>query len=306
MSAAIPASECLAQLPGPAQPARDVRQPQRFPSRGHIRVSASLALINVTVTDRLGRSVANLTRENFRIREDKVEHAITHFSVGIVFDSSSSMQDKISESRIAVARVFSHFGVGDEAFVVEFADRPVLTKDFTVHIESIPGELLLRPARGRTALFDAVVLAANRMKHARNGRKALLVVSDGIDNSSRYTRAEALRIVEESDVQIYTIAAVDRRPADDSAAEIESGADLLGDLAGRTGGFHFLVETAGELHEVAEQISVLMHSQYVLGYRPTRQARDGKFRRVSVKLAPPPGVDRLWARWRPGYYAPAD
>jgi VWFA-related protein len=159
-------------------------------------------LINVTVTDPLNRFVTGLEKENFRLFEDKIEQKISHFasedaplSIGLVFDTSGSMGNKLTKSREAVAHFFKTANPEDEFFLVEFNDRPELVVDFTTNLESIQNHLTFTQSKGRTALLDAVYLALHKMKKAHNPRKALLIISDGGDNSSRYTESEIKNLV---------------------------------------------------------------------------------------------------------------
>ncbi len=178
----------------------------------NIRVDKTLVLINVTVTDPLNRFVTGLEREHFRLYEDKVEQDITAFSsedapisIGLVFDTSGSMGSKLQKSRQAAAEFFKTSNPSDEFFLVQFNDRPELTVPFTTDTDKIQGTLTFTQSRGRTALLDSVYLAMHEMKKAHNPRKAVLIISDGGDNSSRYTETEIKNAVREADVQIFAI-----------------------------------------------------------------------------------------------------
>src|ERR1019366_9301356 len=180
--------------------------------RSDIRVDTTLVLIPVSVTDPLSRFVTGLDKENFKLSEDKVDQEITQFSsedaplsVGIVFDSSGSMGAKLQRSRQAVAQFMKTANPQDEFFLVVFNDRPELVQSFTTETEEIQNRLTFTQAKGRTALLDGVYLAMNQMKKAHNPRKAILIISDGGDNSSRYTETEVKNAVREADVQIYAI-----------------------------------------------------------------------------------------------------
>src|SRR6266481_2474844 len=181
--------------------------------RSDIRVDTTVVLINVTVTDPLNRFVTGLDKENFKVFEDKGEQKIVHFasedaplSIGLVFDTSGSMGNKLTKSRQAVSMFFKTANPEDEFFLVQFNDRPELVQDFTTNLEDIQNRLTFTQAKGRRALLDAVYMAQVQMKKkARNPRKALLIISDGGDNSSRHTESEIQNVVRESDVQIYAI-----------------------------------------------------------------------------------------------------
>jgi VWFA-related protein len=279
--------------------------------RGNIRVESTLVLIPVTVTDPLNRFVTGLDRENFRLFEDKSEQKLTHFasedaplSVGLVFDTSGSMGNKLDKSRQAVSQFFKTANPEDEFFLIQFNDRPELVVDFTTRLEEIQNRLTFTQSKGRTALLDAVYMALHKMKKGKNPRKALLIISDGGDNSSRYTESEIKNLVREADVQIYAIGIYESMANRGRTPEELSGPSLLTEIAEQTGGRQFSVENLNELPDVAAKIGIELRNQYILGYTPTNPERDGKYRRVQVKLVQPRGLPPLRAFWRLGYYAP--
>jgi Ca-activated chloride channel homolog len=279
--------------------------------RSNIRVDTTLVLIPVTVTDPLNRFVTGLERESFRLFEEKTEQKVTQFSsedaplsIGVVFDASGSMGAKLSKSREAVAQFFRTANPEDEFFLVQFNDRPEMVLKFTNQFEEIQNRLTFTQAKGRTALLDGVYMALHEMKRARNPRKALLIISDGGDNSSRYTESEIKNLVREADVQIYAIGIFEPVAGRGRTAEELAGPGLLSEISEQTGGRHFPVENLAELPDVAARIGIELRNQYVLGYTPSNQERDGKYRRVQVKLVQPRGLPPLRAFWRLGYYAP--
>lgn len=298
--------EKVAITPRPKAPAPGENLP-----RSNIRVDSTLVLINVTVTDPLNRFVTGLDKENFRLFEDKVEQKISHFasedaplSVGLVFDASGSMGSKLSKSREAAAQFFKTANPEDEFFLIQFSDRPELVTGFTTSVEEIQNRLTFTQSKGRTALLDGIYMALHQMKKARNPRKALLVISDGGDNNSRYTESEIKNLVREADVQIYAIGIFEPASARGRTAEELSGPSLLSEVAEQTGGRHFPVENLNELPDIAAKIGIELRNQYILGYTPSNQERDGKYRRVQVKLVQPRGLPPLKPFWRLGYYAP--
>jgi Ca-activated chloride channel homolog len=279
--------------------------------KANIRVDTNVVLIPVTVTDPLNRFVTGLDQDVFRIFEDKVEQKVVSFgsedaplSVGIVFDTSGSMGSKLEKSRQAVAEFFKTANPEDEAFLVEFNDRPELVNPITHSLEEIQNRLTFTQSKGRTALLDGIYLALHTMKKAHNPRKALIVISDGGDNSSRYTESEIKNLVKEADVQIYAIGIYEPISSRGRTPEELSGPGLLTDISEPTGGRHFVVDNLADLPDVAAKIGIELRNQYVLGYSPTNQSRDGKYRKVSVKLVQPRGLPQLHAFWRTGYYAP--
>jgi VWFA-related protein len=276
-----------------------------------IRSETTLVLIPVAVTDPMSRFVTGLDKENFKLYEDKTEQTITQFSsedaplsVGIVFDTSGSMGSKIAKSRQAVAQFLKTANPEDEFFLISFNDRPELVVGLTPDTEEIQNRLMFMNPKGRTALLDGVYLAMNTLKKARNPRKAILIISDGGDNSSRYTEAEVRREVRESDAQVYAIGIYEPLASRGRTPEELSGPGLLRELAEQTGGKDFGVDNLAELPDVAAKIGLELRNQYVLGYTPKNLVKDGKYRRVQVKLVKTVGLPPLKPAFRTGYYAP--
>ena len=279
--------------------------------RSDIRIDTTLVLIPVTVTDPLNRFVTGLEKDNFRVFEDKTEQQIVQFSsedapisVGVVFDCSGSMGNKLEKSRQAVAQFFKTANPEDEFFLVEFSDRAELAIKFTTSLEEIQNKLTFTQSRGKTALLDAVYLALHQMKKAKNARKAVLIISDGGDNNSRYTETEIKNLVREADVQIYAIGIFEPAATRGRTAEELSGPSLLSEIAEQTGGRHFPVENLNELPNIAEKIGIELRNQYIIGYSPKNLERNGKYRHIQVKLVQPRGLPPLRPFWRLGYYAP--
>ena len=280
--------------------------------RTDIRVDTTVVQIPVTVTNQLNQFVTGLDKSNFRVFEDKVEQEVAYFasddaplSVGLVFDTSGSMGNKLGKSRQAVSQFFRTTNPEDEVFLIEFNDRPSMVQDFTTQLEDIQNRLIFTQAKGRTALLDAVYMALHNMKKARNPRKALLIISDGGDNSSRYTESEIKNLVREADVQIYAIGIFEPVASRGRSSEEISGPALLTELADQTGGRHFAIDNLNELPDVAAKIGAELRNQYILGYSPANKARDGKYRKILVKLALPKRMPLLTPFFRQGYYAPA-
>jgi len=279
--------------------------------RSNIRIDTTVVQIPVTVTDPLNRFVTGLEKENFRVFEDKAEQKLQYFasedapiSVGLIFDTSGSMGSKLEKSRQAVAQFFRTTNPQDEFFLVEFNDRPQLVVPFTSSLEEIQNRLTFTQSKGRTSLLDAVYLGLHTMKKHRNARQALLIISDGGDNSSRYTESEIKNLVREADVQIYAIGIYESMAGRGRTAEEMSGPGLLTEISEQTGGRAFAVDNLNELPDVAAKIGIELRNQYLLGYTPINAERNGKYRKVQVKLVQPRGLPPLKAFWRLGYYAP--
>jgi Ca-activated chloride channel family protein len=276
-----------------------------------LQVDVNMVLVNVTVTDPFDRIVTGLDQENFQVYDEKVEQKIEAFStedapisVGLIFDCSGSMGDKIQKSKEAALQFFKTSNPEDEFMLISFADRPDMISGFTAKYENLQDRLITVRSGGRTALLDAIYLGVSEMKKATTNRRALLVISDGGDNHSRYTESDIKRAVKESDVQIYAVGIFEPVASRARTSEEAGGPSLLAELAEVSGGRLFSVENTNELPDIAEKISIELRNQYVLGYKPSNLIRDGRWRRVRVKLNPPKGLPPLQVYARTGYYAP--
>ncbi len=274
-----------------------------------MQVDVDLVLVPVTVTDDWNRIVTGLDKENFTVMEGNQLQEVKHFSsedaplsLGVIFDMSGSMSDKIEKSREAVIEFFKTANPMDEFFMITFNDRPQLRADFTKSVEDIQGKLVYTVPQGSTALLDAIYMGISKMKDARNSKKALLIISDGGDNHSRYTEGEIKSMVREADVQIYSIGIFSVSPP---TPEEVSGPALLTEISNVTGGRMFTINNPNELADVATKIGIELRNQYVLGYRPTNKAKDGRWRKIKVKLIPPKGLPHLNVYAKTGYYAPS-
>ena len=275
-----------------------------------IRVDVDLVLVPVTITDPSDRPVLGLAKENFVVLDNGEKQEIENFScedspisLGVIFDLSGSMANKIDKAREAVGEFLKTANPEDEFFLIAFSDKPVLLNDFTTSVEAVQQRLLYTAPKGRTALLDAIYLGLAKMRQARHRRKALLLISDGADNRSRYTENEIRAIVKEADVQIYAIGIYDVSPRSE---EERFGPALLSEVSEVTGGRAYPVGNPNELSEVAARIGLELRNQYILGYRPSKPARDGKWRKVRVKLTAPKGLPPLTVYAKMGYYAPGE
>jgi Ca-activated chloride channel homolog len=278
-----------------------------------LRVNVNRVLVNVTVTDPYDRIVTGLDQSNFTIYDDKVKQKILSFnntdapiSVGLIFDTSGSMSDKIQKSKDAALQFFQTSNPQDEFMVIDFNDQPNLVSGFTSRFQNLQDRLLFVKAGGRTALLDAIYLGLQEMKKATTDRKALLIISDGGENHSRYTVRDIKQMVKESDVAIYCIGIFEPLSSRNRTPEEAAGPSLLSDLASMTGGRMFAVEDPDELPDIAEKISVELRNEYVVGYDPSNLIADGKWHRIKVKLDPPRGLPPLQLYARTGYYAPTN
>jgi len=273
-----------------------------------IRMTVDMVLVPVTVTDPMNRLVTGLEKEDFQVFENGGQQKIATFasedapvSIGIVFDLSGSMSSKLIRARESILQFIKTANPQDEFFVIGFNDRPELIEDFTNSVEDIQARLATVRSGHRTALLDAIYYAVGKMKDARHERRAILVVSDGGDNNSRYTAGELRSQVRESDVELYAIGIFDPYAP---TPEERFGPMLLNDLSEETGGRMFRVDDIAEMGDIAEKISTELRNQYVIGFRPKDLTRDGKWRKVKVKINPPQGLPPLTVHARTGYYAP--
>ena len=301
------AAQSTSPATAPGKSAADQGRAPRFSA------DSTLVLIPATVTDPLNRFVLGLEKPDFHLLEDGMEQTITHLSgedaplsVGLVFDTSGSMDDKFRISQKAAVQFLKTMNPQDEAFLITFGDRAELAAGFTNQIEEIENKLTtLRPA-GLTAMLDASEMAMREMKKAKNPRKAVLVISDGGDNNSKYSAKEIESLVREADVQVYAMGVFEPTFYLGLSKEEVSGPRLLSELAEQTGGRAFSASDPNDLPSVAARIGIELRNQYVLSYTPTNQSKDGKYRKVEVKVTKQAGMPDLKVRWRLGYYAPSE
>jgi len=275
-----------------------------------VRVDSSLVLIPVHVTAASGASVTDLKKEDFALFEDGVRQTITHFakddapvSAGLLLDISGSMKDKMAKANEAAAEIFQFANPEDEFFLVEFNGRAKLTVPFTRDWFEISREIAKARTSGMTALLDAIHLGIAQMKHARNTRKALIVLSDGGDNFSRRNLRQLRATLLEADVQVYAMGVFDGNYAVKRTREEREGPKLLDKVALDTGGRDFPIGKMGDLPEIGVQIARQLRNQYILGYTPAAMAADGKYHQVNLKLTS--SENDLRTFYRRGYYAPA-
>jgi Ca-activated chloride channel family protein len=274
-----------------------------------LKSNVNLVLVPVTVTDPMDRLVTGLDKSNFSVFQDKQQQQIRNLSsddapisVGIIFDVSGSMTDKIQRAREAISQFLETANPQDEFFLISFSDRPELASHFTSRVQDIESRLPFVQAKGMTALLDAIYLGLDEMRHAQYPRKALLIISDGGDNHSRYTEGEVKDIVQEADVQIFAIGLYDEFPR---TVEEQEGPALLHDITDATGGRAFTISNPNELADVATKIGIALRDEYVIAYQPKNRPHDGKFHKITVKLHPPRGLPPLHISAKRGFYAPS-
>jgi Ca-activated chloride channel homolog len=276
-------------------------------SGGLIRTSVDLVLVPVSITDDRNRPVLGLEQSNFQLFENKKPQEIKNFSsedtpvsVGILLDTSGSMAHKLERAREAVFEFCEASNPQDEFFLITFSNQPRLVTDFTPNSENLKHDLLSVRSQGQTSLLDAIYLGLTKMRSARYARKALLVISDGGDNHSRYSERDVRSAILESDVSFYAIGTYDRWV---STQEEVRGPELLKTIADSSGGLAFSLDNASQMPNVTRSIGERLRHQYVLAYTPAAAMRDGKWHRINVKLRLPKKLSFLHVAARSGYYA---
>ena len=259
-----------------------------------LRVSVDVVLVNVTVTDSRNETVTGLGQEDFELFEDKVQQEIRYFSnedapvsLGVIFDASGSMDEKAAFARDAAISFLKTSTREDEFFLVQFSDYAWLTQDFTTNVSRVESRLASLRTQGSTALYDALYLGLTKVSAGLHSRKALLLITDGVDNHSRYSRGDIRRFLREADVQVYSI---------------DLGRALIGEFSDITGGHSYRTSING-LWETSRKIAAEMKNQYVLGYVSSNATKDGTWRKIRVKVDPAARKGRLSVRAKDGYYA---
>jgi Ca-activated chloride channel family protein len=303
-------SPALAQSSGTSGVNRD--SPDRKSGRDQqIHMNVDLALVNVTVTDPYNRLVTGLEPDNFRVFEDNVEQEVVNFSsedvpasVGVILDMSGSMANKIGRAKEAALQFFKTANPQDEFFMVGFNDRAGLLSTFTDNVEDLQSRMLTISAKGSTALLDAIYLGLTQMRDSHHAKRALLIISDGGDNHSRYSERDIKRLVREADTQLYSIGIFDPLEYRARTPEELNGPSLLSEITQLTGGRAFAADNPNDLPDIATKIGTELRNQYVLGYRPTNKAHNARWRKIKVKMRVPKGLPPLSIYAKTGYYAP--
>lgn len=294
----------VAQTPTPTPGVPDDPNPNTV-----IRSNTDLVTLTLTVTDLYGRYVSGLKKDAFKVYDNNKEQEITFFSdadapvsIGILFDVSDSMSgEKIGKARKALERFINTSHPSDEYFLIAFNSRAQLLLDRTRDGDAVLQKLTLVQPRNNTALYDACYLGIEKVTTGTRQKKALLIISDGQDNASRYNFGEVRRLLKESDVTVYAVGILDGRG--NSTPEGLQGQAFLDELTSVTGGKAFYPQTNVELDEIFERIALELRHQYSIGFTPTDFSPDGKWHKIKTKVKPPRGLPRLTVRGREGYYA---
>jgi VWFA-related protein len=281
--------------------------------QGHsIKASVDLVVLHVTVTNNRGEFVPDLAQSGFRVFEDKIEQKISVFSredipvtMGLVVDNSGSMREKRSQVTAAALALINTSNPQDEAFVVNFNDEYYLDTegDFTSNPKELNDALSRIDSRGSTALYDAVIGSLTHIKKGHKDKRVLLVITDGDDDASTKSLADAMKAAEESNATIYTVGVFSDDDREHQKAMVRRSKKELAELSDVTGGVAYFPESLDEVGPVCEQIARDIRNQYTLGYYPSNPVKDGTFRTVRVDVMPPKGESKLTIRTRTGYYA---
>jgi Ca-activated chloride channel family protein len=297
------AASAFGQDPTPT-PSPEVVQPDR-----PVKVKTDLVSLTLTVQDLYGRYVSGLTKKAFTVIDNNQEQEITFFSdsdapvsLGVIFDVSGSMSgEKIGKARKALEKFIATSHPSDEYFLIAFNNRAQLLLDRTRDGDAVLRKLTLVQPKQNTALYDAVYLGVDKVTRGAHQKRALLIISDGQDNASRYNFGEVRRLMKESDVVTYAVGILG---GNDSSSQLGmQGQAFLDELTSVSGGKSFYPQTDVEMDEIFERIALELRHQYTVGYTPKDFQPDGKWRKVKVKVKPPRGLPRLTVRSREGYYA---
>lgn len=269
-----------------------------------VRLRANLITVTVTVADPYERLVTGLQKDHFEIYDEKIKQEIVFFaeedapiSIGIVFDISGSMEGKIQRATVALRRFIEISHPDDNFFLIAFNHMTTLVQDFTTSVDEVVSQLTWVKSSGRTALYDATYLAVEKVRQGRHTRKAILIISDGLDNSSRYTYSQLRNILKEAGIQIYALGIFDLNSHSDEVV----GRSILEEITSLTGGRAFFPDNPTELEEAIIRIALELRHQYSLGFYPSSLLRAGEWHKIRVRIKPPKGLPRLNVRSKEGY-----
>lgn len=294
--------------------------PNASHGEANIRVTVNLALVPVVVTDDMGRPFPGLVKEHFLLKFDGHDQPIKHFSeddapvsIVLVFDRSGSMGWKIDNAKAIIQGFEKQVNPEDEISLVTFADT-VDSTDFASVTDELDSRLLFVNSKGRTSMLDAIYYGVTKMRSAKYQRRALVIVSDGGDNHSRYTEKEVKHMVEEADTQVFSIALVNREcmvmdipgsgHGNGCSPEEKEGPSLLEEIAQKGGGIAYLLDNPHDVAAAVENIGRILRQEYILGFDPKFPKQDNKYHKLKVKLQRlPKGVPPLKVDAKNGLYA---
>lgn len=294
--------------PSPMQQIRQQIGDQDGQDKTPLKIGTDLVSLTVTVTDPYNRLVTGLDKQHFEIFEDKVKQEIKFFndddspvSLGIIFDVSGSMKGKLDRARESLKAFIQTSHSDDDFFLIGFNQRANLVSEFSDG-DTLANKLTLVDAKGQTALYDAAYLGIEKVRQGRHNRHAILMISDGQDNSSRYTYGELRKQLKEAGVQIYSIGIVEMGGGAGGSLDMQ-GQAILEEIAQVTGGKAFFPRSAAELEDATTRIALELRHQYSIGYEPTNVNRDGQWHKIKVSVKGPKGLSNLKVQHKEGYYA---
>jgi VWFA-related protein len=274
-----------------------------------LNVNVDLTEVHVNVTDEKDRPIGNLKKEHFRIFEDRTEQKISVFkhedlpvSLGLVIDNSRSIEPRKLRLDAAALSFVRKSNPEDETFIVHFDDTARLNRDFTDNVAALENTLASVKPFGQTAIYDALLLALDHMEAAKHAKRAILLITDGVDNSSNHTLGEAIEATKRSHVAVYTVGLL-------SLSGGQKAEESLVRLAEASGGRAFFPNNVDEARMYMERVARDLREQYTLGYFPTNPTRNGAWRSIRVEVVPPAGLPptaKLNAAYRHGYYGPRE
>lgn len=274
-----------------------------------LNVNVDLTEVHVNVTDGNDRPIGNLKKENFRIFEDRAEQNISVFkhedipvSLGLVIDNSRSIEPRKQRLDAAALSFVRKGNAEDETFIVHFDDEARLNRDFTDSVPLLERTLAGMKPYGQTAIYDALVIALEQMEHAKHTKRAILLITDGVDNASKHTLSEAIEATKRARVAVYTVGLL-------SVSGGTKAEESLVRIAEASGGRAFFPNDVDEARLYMERVARDLREQYTLGYFPSNSTRNGGWRSIRVDVLPPVGLPKnakLHASYRHGYYGPGD
>ncbi|HWE48490.1 MAG TPA: VWA domain-containing protein [Bryobacteraceae bacterium] len=284
------------------------RPRENLSPRADFTTDTQLVIVPATVTDRRGAVVTGLAADSFIVSQDNSPQRIVSFgeedtpvALGVVLDTSGSMQHVLENAKSTLQAFFRSANPEDEACLYTVSSTPTKNSEFTPDFNTLLARTMFLNSGGSTALVDSIYSAIELTRKSRLPRKAILVISDGMDNHSRYSKSELSALAMESDMQIYSITVYDppRNKKPIELAEERNGLAFLQDLSRRTGGVQLVVHDPAEFDRAAADIGRAMRDQYLIGYAPDANATDAKWHAIKVRLNLP-GVS---VSARPGFYA---
>lgn len=293
---------------------------QTLSSTTQVIPASHLVKLNVIVTDESNHAVNDLQREDFLLTEDGVTQTILFFSkdvmpvsCGLLIDSSGSLKKQFDMVIKAGGSIISKKMPDDESFIISFVSSDNITtqQDFTSDREALLNGLHnIDVQGGQTAIVDAVYLSAKHLAERKEGdehlRRALIVITDGEDRASYYKLDELLKYLRQQNLQIFIVGLVqdlDKTQGLLRPSSSDRASKLIKTLTEETGGRAFFPKNANNLQNAVDEIVHDLHTQYVLGYNPTNEKNDGKFRKIQVKLADISSYPKRIVVARKGYIA---